>query len=133
VTDQPGLEYRVTHLDDPVPRLPPILFNYRHTSPEYWFHTGDSTTDDYTAADAIVCEGTASLSCNAGTFGLDVDAHLHYFQDISACGDEGIDFRRDVTFDMATKEPEDLTDEELLAAVDDFTNQDIAYVQTLDE
>ncbi|EMR64488.1 putative lipase protein [Eutypa lata UCREL1] len=140
VSEQAGLEFRVTHTDDPVPRLPPILLNYRHTSPEYWFHTGGSNTTDYTAADGEVCEGYASLGCNAGTLGLDVEAHGYYFQDISACG-TGIEFRKtkraaaaaNVTFDMATTEPEDVTDEELEARLNDLVAQDIEFVATLEE
>ncbi len=138
VSRQAGLEYRVTHLDDPVPRLPPVLLNYRHTSPEYWFHTGGSTTAGYTAADATVCDGYAALGCNAGTFGLDIDAHLYYFQDITGCSAAGFEFRkakarRDVTFDLATSEPQDLTDAQLEAKLNDLVAQDIEYVATLDE
>ncbi len=47
VSAQAGLEIRVTHLDDPVPRLPPLLFSYRHTSPEYWLYDGGATTTNY--------------------------------------------------------------------------------------
>ncbi|RYO78272.1 hypothetical protein DL766_007602 [Monosporascus sp. MC13-8B] len=133
VTEQAGLEYRITHLSDPVPRLPPILLNYRHTSPEYWFHTSKSNTTEYTAADAKVCEGHASVRCNAGTFGLDIDAHLHYFQDISACSKGGIEWRRDVTPEMGTTEPEQLTDEELEAKLDELVAEDIEYSATLEE
>lgn len=31
-----GQTYRVTHMDDPVPRLPTLSMGYRHASPEYW-------------------------------------------------------------------------------------------------
>lgn len=139
VSKQAGLEYRVTHTDDPVPRLPPILLNYRHTSPEYWFHTGGSNTTDYTAADGKVCEGYASLGCNGGTFGLDTEAHSYYFQAIGACSDGGIEFKKtkredaNVTRDMATTEPKDVTDEELETKLNDFVLQDIEFVATLDE
>ncbi|KAK7755155.1 hypothetical protein SLS62_002970 [Diatrype stigma] len=145
VSEQAGGEYRVTHTDDPVPRLPPALLNYRHTSPEYWFHTGGSNTTDYTAADAKVCEGYANLACNGGTLGLDTDAHGYYFEDVSACGSGGIAFKRaaavvadegavasNVTFDMATTPPEDVTDDELLSRLNDFVDQDIEYVASLD-
>lgn len=142
VSAQGGREYRVTHTDDPVPRLPPALLNYRHTSPEYWFHTGGSNTTEYGAADADVCEGYANLACNGGTLGLDTEAHGYYFEDISACGAGGLAFRRtkradgdaavNVTFDMATTEPEDVTDQELLARLNDLVAQDIEYVASLD-
>lgn len=84
VTAQAGAEFRVTHLDDPVPRLPPAEFGYRHTSPEYWLSTGTATTTDYGVADVKVCQGT-DTSCNAGTLGLNTDAHLYYFEAIAGC------------------------------------------------
>lgn len=142
VTEQAGLEYRITHTDDPVPRLPPIILGYSHTSPEYWFHTGNGGTDDYNAEDAEVCEGYTNVGCNGGTLGLDVNAHLHYFEEIAGCDSGGFQFRkRDmaarnavrsvaVTPDMATSEPEDLTDAELEAKLNDFVRQDIEYVKT---
>ncbi|KAK4147195.1 Alpha/Beta hydrolase protein [Dichotomopilus funicola] len=85
VTAQPGREYRVTHSDDPVPRLPPLLLNYRHTSPEYWIDAGSDgvlTTDE-----VKYCEGYASTGCNAGTTALDFDAHSWYFQQLKGCAD----------------------------------------------
>lgn len=85
VTAQPGAEFRVTHLDDPVPKLPPIEFGYRHTSPEYWLSTGGATTTDYGVADVKVCQGSADLGCNAGTPGLNAEAHLYYFEAIAGC------------------------------------------------
>ncbi|RYP68134.1 hypothetical protein DL771_006876 [Monosporascus sp. 5C6A] len=133
VTEQAGLEYRITHLSDPVPRLPPILLNYRHTSAEYWFHTGKSDTTEYTAADAKVCEGHASIGCNAGSFGLDIDSHSYYFQDISACHEGGIEWRRDVTHEMGTTEPEELSDEELETKLNELVAQDIEYAAALEE
>jgi len=79
-------EYRITHIDDPVPRVPPLLLGYRHTGPELWLRTRSvAGTLDYGPADVVVCEGQANMSCNAGTVGFDVDAHLNYFTDLSAC------------------------------------------------
>lgn len=125
VTAQAGSEMRVTHLDDPVPRLPPIFIGYRHTSPEYWLSDGTANTTEYTAQDIKVCEGFANTDCNGGTTGLDGDAHVYYFEHISGCGAEGISFKkRDVTRGMATKEPEDVTDEELLDYVNDWSAKD---------
>ncbi|KAK3684981.1 Alpha/Beta hydrolase protein [Podospora appendiculata] len=93
VTAQPGLENRVTHFDDPFARLPPILFNYRHTSPEYWFKN-NATVNDVVQ----VCTGNANISCNAGTTGLDFDAHSSYFVKINGCSPPGgTPWRRDLT------------------------------------
>ncbi|PNP41884.1 lipase [Trichoderma gamsii] len=95
VTAQPGGEFRVTHVDDPVPRLPPILFEYRHVSPEFWLSTGDSSTIDYTISQIEVCTGIANTDCNAGTSGLDVSAHSNYLEHISGCAPSPLQFKRD--------------------------------------
>lgn len=124
VTDQAGAEYRVTHLDDPVPRLPPLIVGYRHTSPEYWLADGSSDTTTYTAADTKVCEGHASVKCNGGTLGLDIEAHLNYFEPISGCSQDDLSFKRRDT---------DISDEDLTAKVNDWAEQDRAYAATLDE
>ncbi|KAI2463382.1 alpha/beta-hydrolase [Annulohypoxylon bovei var. microspora] len=136
VTAQAGAEYRVTHLDDPVPRLPPIVLDYRHTSPEYWLSTGTANTTSYAAADIDVCDGFANTKCNAGTGGLDIDAHLNYFEPISGCGASGLSWKRateNVTSDMATTEPVPVSDEDLQTRLEDWVAKDKAYAETLDE
>lgn len=94
VTNQAGAEYRVTHADDPVPRLPPILFGYRHTSPEYWIDPDDQRG---TVTTALVdeCDGYSNTDCNAGTSGLDIGAHSWYFQQTGACATGGARMTRD--------------------------------------
>lgn len=98
VTGQSGITARVTHVNDPVPRLPPMLIaGYRHTSPEYWLSTGSATTVDYTLADVKVCTGIATTGCNAGTIPtLDLDAHRYYFVAASACAPD-LTLKRDDT------------------------------------
>ena len=93
VTAQAGSKFRITHLNDPVPKLPPILLGFRHVSPEYWLSTGTASTSVYTPADVKVCEGTASVKCNAGTLSLDINAHLTYLGPIQACSANPIQFR----------------------------------------
>lgn len=86
VSEQAGDEYRVTHLDDPVPRLPGHDFGYYHTNMEYWLSTGSATTTGYTASDVQVCEGYYNTDCNsAGIISTDFTAHSYYFEHISAC------------------------------------------------
>ncbi|KAM7198107.1 Alpha/Beta hydrolase fold [Naviculisporaceae sp. PSN 640] len=81
VTNQKnGAEYRVTHDADPIARLPPLVFNFRHTSPEYWLTSYTPTT-----ADVKFCEGHANLKCNGGTGGFDWDPHGWYFFQINGC------------------------------------------------
>ncbi|KAK7954028.1 lipase [Apiospora saccharicola] len=134
VTKQAGFEYRVTHLADPVPRLPPIFANYRHTSPEYWLSTGDANTINYTAADIKVCDGYANIQCNAGQLGLDIDAHGNYFEKIATCGPDGTPFKKRAQLDatIAVDLPT-ASDPELLAKVNDYAQQDIKAAQSLND
>jgi hypothetical protein len=85
ITGSAGAIYRVTHKDDPVPKLPPIEVGYAHVSPEYWLSGAESTGDDYPVADVQVCEGNENLDCNGSTGGLNVAAHSQYFGPISDC------------------------------------------------
>lgn len=95
-----GFVYRVTHTVDPVPRLPPMFVGYRHPTTEYWLAEGADTQVDYTKDDIVLCPGTNNDDCNAGTFGLSIDAHLHYLQQLGADACDGDpNTRRD---DLAT-------------------------------
>lgn len=85
ITDQPGKEYRITHDDDIVPRVPPALLGYRHTSPEYWLNGANETTTDYGVEDIKVCTGTFSLGCNSGTLDVGFESHGYYLQEMSGC------------------------------------------------
>lgn len=91
VTNQAGGEYRLTHTDDVVPRLPPIITNFRHVSPEYWFDEG---ADGVVSLDEIdYCPGHANLRCNGGTLGLNLAAHGWYFGPLSGCSSGTMPFR----------------------------------------
>ncbi|UPK93638.1 hypothetical protein LCI18_004573 [Fusarium solani-melongenae] len=132
ITAQAGGEFRVTHGRDPVPRLPPIVFGYRHTSPEYWLAGGASTKIDYNVNDIKVCEGAANLACNGGTLGLDIVAHLRYFQNTDACTAGGISWKRGdkAKRDEIPKRQEGMTDEELEQKLNDYVAMDKEYVDS---
>lgn len=86
VSAQAGNEYRMTHIDDPVPRLPSHDFGYYHTDVEYWLSDGSATTTSYTGDDVDVCTGIYNTSCNsAGTISTDFTAHSYYLRHISVC------------------------------------------------
>lgn len=82
-----GLNFRVTHVNDPVPQLPPTWIGYQQISPEYWLANGTSVTDNYEVGDVLICEGIGNEDCNAGTGLVPIDgtAHDHYLGKISAC------------------------------------------------
>ena len=116
ITNQEGPEWRVTHTNDPVPRLPPIIFGYRHTSPEYWLST-TSTGPEYPVADIKVCPGNANILCNGGSFGLSILAHLNYLGEMSSCAS---------VFVSGALAADD--DEELEARLDGWVQDDIDFV-----
>ncbi|KAI0157565.1 lipase [Xylariaceae sp. FL1272] len=138
VTNQPGIEWRMTHLDDPVPRLPPKLFNYRHTSPEYWLSNGEDDTTNYAASDVKICSGNGNTDCNGGTFGLDIVSHLNYLENISGCNALEFIFKRDLAegnlqsrnedyyWYLATAPANSVTQDELTSKVNDWAAQDAA-------
>lgn len=84
---QPGKQYHITHLNDPVPQQAPTWLNYRHVSPEYGLSTGDAKTVDYSIGDVKICIGTANKDCNGGvwTNPFDLTPHVHYFEKVDAC------------------------------------------------
>ncbi|KAF2706320.1 alpha/beta-hydrolase [Pleomassaria siparia CBS 279.74] len=123
VSAQPGITARVTHINEPVPKLPPAFLSFRHTTPEYWLSNGDATTVNYTASDVKVCNGIATKDCNFGTgASLNSDAHGFYFESITACAPkDGTPFKRD---DLQASGYTDEQLEEMIAA-------DLAYAKTL--
>lgn len=80
-----GGNFRVTHYDDPVPRLPPLAFGFVHISPEYYIKTGNGVT--VTAGDVTELTGSINPFGNTGNSKSldDLAAHGWYFNNISAC------------------------------------------------
>lgn len=83
--------YRVTHTDDIVPKLPGILFGYRHVGPEYFITSGNNVP--VTTRDITVIPGQPLIAGNQATLTSSIDAHGWYFNAIAACSPEGFEFK----------------------------------------
>ncbi|PYH48501.1 lipase family protein [Aspergillus saccharolyticus JOP 1030-1] len=78
-----GSNFRVTHLNDVVPRLPPRSVGYSQPSPEYWITS--QTGVAVTSSDIEIIQGVDSTAGNAGQAITSVLAHLWYFISIGTC------------------------------------------------
>lgn len=90
VNSQPGITRRMTHLNDPVPRLPPSFwpFKYAHGGTEFWLGPkGSFDTINYNSSDVRICDGIESKACNSGAklFPFNVKAHHNYLGIIDKC------------------------------------------------
>ncbi|KAL2830342.1 Alpha/Beta hydrolase protein [Aspergillus cavernicola] len=90
--------YRFTHTNDPVPKLPLLSMGYVHISPEYWITAPDNAT--VSASEVEVLQGEVNLNGNTGTGIPDVPdltafaAHHWYFEKADACIGPGLPFKR---------------------------------------
>lgn len=86
ISGQGGGNYRVTHWNDPVPRLPLLTLGYVHLSPEYYI--GVKNKLDVKAGDFKVYGGAVNLfKGNAAWLVTDVEAHRWYFTQMYSCAD----------------------------------------------
>jgi predicted lipase len=77
--------YRVTHWNDPVPRLPPLVMGYVHVSPEYYIERAN--LQGVGPRDVRVCVGSTTTRGNAGWLVTDLAAHVWYFSNVvGKCG-----------------------------------------------
>ncbi|KAF2271182.1 alpha/beta-hydrolase [Lojkania enalia] len=84
ITKQPGGNYRITHWNDPVPRLPPLAMSYVHISPEYYIEK--TNLKSVTSGDIKVYDGSVNIFKGNGAWLVtDVAAHLWYFNRIAGC------------------------------------------------
>ncbi|KAJ5177920.1 uncharacterized protein N7500_000619 [Penicillium coprophilum] len=90
-----GNNYRFTHTNDPVPKLPLLTMGYVHVSPEYWITSPNNAT--VSTSDIEVIQGDVSFAGNTGT-GLplltDFEAHIWYFVQVDAGKGDGLPFKR---------------------------------------
>ncbi|KOC07547.1 lipase [Aspergillus flavus] len=78
-----GSNFRVTHSNDIVPRLPPRLLGYHQTSPEYWIPSGNNETVG-TADIEMINEADSDMG-NAGQKTQSIEAHKWYTDHIYEC------------------------------------------------
>nr|AAB26004.1 lipase [Penicillium camembertii, Peptide, 276 aa] [Penicillium camemberti] len=88
-----GNNFRFTHTNDPVPKLPLLSMGYVHVSPEYWITSPNNAT--VSTSDIKVIDGDVSFDGNTGT-GLplltDFEAHIWYFVQVDAGKGPGLPF-----------------------------------------
>uniref|UniRef100_A0A093V726 Mono-and diacylglycerol lipase n=1 Tax=Talaromyces marneffei PM1 TaxID=1077442 RepID=A0A093V726_TALMA len=76
--------FRVTHTDDPIPKVPSRSLGYLQWGPEYWIRS--PTGQPVHANDIDVIPGTETPLGNSGTPpSFDIPAHLWYFNSVAAC------------------------------------------------
>ncbi|KAF1934258.1 alpha/beta-hydrolase [Didymella exigua CBS 183.55] len=86
ISNQKGGNYRVTHWNDPVPRVPLLVMGYVHTSPEYYINKKNKAA--ITESDFQVIEGSVNLfKGNAAWLLTDIEAHRWYFTQMYTCAD----------------------------------------------
>jgi alpha-beta hydrolase superfamily lysophospholipase len=83
ITNQAGGNYRITHWNDPVPRVPPTLMNYVHISPEYYINRPSLLP--VSAGDIKTYSGSVNLLGNSAWVATDIASHLWYFNSICSC------------------------------------------------
>lgn len=87
--------YRFTHIDDPVPKLPLIAMGYTHVSPEYYITSPNNATVG--TGDIKVLKGDINWDGNTGTGVPSLtafDAHHWYFEEADGCKGPGLPFKR---------------------------------------
>jgi alpha-beta hydrolase superfamily lysophospholipase len=84
ITNQPGGNFRVTHWNDPVPKLPLLIMGYVHISPEYYINKANKQSVN--AGDIQVYQGATNLfKGNQAWLTIDVEAHRWYFGSMYTC------------------------------------------------
>jgi pimeloyl-ACP methyl ester carboxylesterase len=83
ISGQQGGNYRVTHWNDPVPRVPLLIMGYVHVSPEYYI--GRKSGESVGEGDVRVFEGSVNFGGNAKWLLTDVEAHRWYFGSMYTC------------------------------------------------
>jgi len=85
ISNQRGGNFRVTHWNDPVPKMPLLTMGYVHISPEYYINK--PSRQPVSAGDIQTFTGAANLfQGNQAWLIMDVEAHRWYFDMVYTCG-----------------------------------------------
>ncbi|KAF2867901.1 Alpha/Beta hydrolase protein [Massariosphaeria phaeospora] len=88
ISEQPGGNYRITHYNDPVPRMPPVLLGFVHVTPEYYIAKPNGK--EVKKGDVKIVGGSINyLSGNGAFLETDVQAHLWYFGETGCAAKKG--------------------------------------------
>ncbi|KAJ5690306.1 hypothetical protein N7462_004698 [Penicillium macrosclerotiorum] len=93
ITSQPN-NYRFTHINDPVPKLPLLAMGYVHVSPEYYITAPNNAS--VSANDIKVLEGEVNWDGNTGTGVPSLSAfpaHHWYFERADGCKGPGLPWK----------------------------------------
>lgn len=86
ISNQPGGTYRVTHYNDPVPRIPSLGTGYVHISPEYYIEVANEV--EVKVQDIKVYGGAVNRKWGNGKWShQDKEAHRWYFTKMYSCKD----------------------------------------------
>lgn len=83
ITNQAGGNYRVTHWNDPVPKLPLLIMGFVHISPEYYINKPNK--QDVQINDIKLYDGAVNLRGNSAWLAVDIEAHRWYFGSVYTC------------------------------------------------
>jgi predicted lipase len=84
ITNQPGGNFRITHWNDPVPKVPLITMGYVHISPEYYINKPNK--QDVGTGDIQIYDGAVNiLKGNQAWIIPDVEAHRWYLGSAYTC------------------------------------------------
>jgi len=83
ITNQTGGNYRITHWNDPVPRMPLVIMGYVHISPEYYINKPNN--QEVQCNDIKKYEGAVNFKGNSAWIVVDVQAHEWYFDNVATC------------------------------------------------
>jgi pimeloyl-ACP methyl ester carboxylesterase len=101
VSKQNGGNYRITHYNDIVPRLPTLVQGYVHVTPEYYISKPSFQT--VAASHIKLYSSNTIFAGNGAWIFTDIVAHTWYFNSIAQCFINQLLPRRDVDVEVVKR------------------------------